>query len=86
MLVSYAGQMARHGTLLQSASTPELPVLRSSLLRRMDKRPSLWSAGTVGHRHHGATQVQTTNRAAVYGGVALIREMRPFEEPHAFAL
>jgi hypothetical protein len=86
MFVGHANQMARYRTLLKSASTPELPVLRSRLLRRVDKRPSLWSAGTKRCGFRWAGVVQTTNRAASQARGILIRKMRPFEESYTFAL
>jgi len=93
MLVGYANQTARLGTLLQSASTPTLSVLRSRLLRRMDKRPSLLlarrlsggSAWTEGCGFHWPIAMQTTTRAAAWSSGFFIRKMRPFEESHTFA-
>jgi hypothetical protein len=85
MVAGYAIQTARHGTLLKSASTPMVPVLRSRLLRRVDKRPSLRSAGTEGSGYHWPVAMQTTTRAAALGKVVFIRKMRPFEESHTFA-
>ena len=77
--------MARHGTLLNDASTPELPVLRSRILRRIDRRPSLQSAAKEYSGNHEAVAMQTATRAAAKGKRVLIRKMRPLEESHAFA-
>jgi hypothetical protein len=49
------------------------------------KRPSLRPAGTKGCGYHESLAVQPATRAAAQIGGDLIRKMRPFEEPHAFA-
>jgi hypothetical protein len=48
------------------------------------KRPSLLSAAKENSGNNEAVATQTAIRAATQGGGDLIRDMRAFEEPHAF--
>jgi len=49
------------------------------------KGPSLRPAGKEGSGFHWGVALQAATRAAVQVGVDLIRKMRFFEDPHAFA-